>query len=364
MKLSLKLPKTIDWFLYILPIILVATGIVVIYSLTYYNNTIYLTYNQIIYASIGLALMIFFTFFDYRNFKALSIYLYIFGITLLAIVLFFGKTSLGATRWIDLGIFQLQPSELFKICIIIFLSKLFCDKVGEVKFKDLAVAIVFVILPTILVFIQPDFGTVTVILASSAILVMSLKLKSKQIIAIIIAIIIALPIGWFSLKDYQKQRIETFLNSKSDPFGSGYNVRQSIIAVGSGGLLGRGLGHGPQSQLNFLPIAHTDFIFAGLAEASGFVGSSTFILLVIFLISRIIRVAQISKDNFGMLLAIGFGAMFAYQNFVNISMNLGLLPVTGIPLPFVSSGGTSLIINFIIIGILQSIYLRHKKITF
>lgn len=364
MKFKLSLPKTIDWILYLIPVILMAAGLAVIYSFTYYNDKIYLFYNQIIYAVIGLALMIFLTFLDYRNFKGLAIYLYLIGLGLLVLVLFYGSSAFGATRWLDLGIFQLQPSELVKVFLVIFLARLFADKMGDIRFRDIIWAGFLTFIPALLILRQPDFGTVAVLCIGALAVILASKVKKVHLLAILAVVLVALPVIWFSLKDYQKERIHTFLSPSADPFGAGYNVLQSTITVGSGGLLGRGLGHGPQSQLNFLPIAHTDFIFAGLAEASGFIGSIVLIGLFVFLIIRMVKVARISKDNFGTLLAVGFAAILIFQMIVNIGMNLGIMPVTGIPLPFVSYGGSSLIMNLAMIGILQSIYLRHKKITF
>jgi rod shape determining protein RodA len=172
------------------------------------------------------------------------------------------------------------------------------------------------------------------------------------------------PIVWHQLKPYQKQRIEIFLHPERDPNRTGYNVRQAEIAVGSGGLFGRGLGRGSQSQLNFLPVAHTDFIFSGYAEATGFVGSVFLLIIFGALLWRIIRIAETTTDSFGRLLAVGITAMLAVQIVVNIGMNIRLLPVTGIPLPFISYGGTSLFVNMAALGIVQSVIIRHNKMNF
>ena len=364
MKFQLNLPKTIDWVLYLAPVLLCTAGLAVLYSLTYFNGKIGLFHDQIIYFIIGIILMIVLTFWDYRNLKGLAIYLYLIGIALLVVVIFFGKTTLGATRWIDLGIFQLQPSEPMKIFLVIIIARILSDKIGEVRFRDILFIGFLALIPITLIILQPDLGTVTVLCAGAFAVILSTKLTRAQIFGIIGIILIMLPVVWFSLKDYQRQRLYTFVNPTSDPYGSGYNVFQSTITIGNGGLTGRGLGHGAQSQLNFLPVAHTDFIFAGVAEASGFIGSIVLIIIFMILITRVVNVAKISKDNFGMMLAVGFAGILLFQMVVNIAMNLGIAPVTGIPLPFVSHGGTSLILNFCMIGILQSIYLRHKKITF
>lgn len=364
MKFSLKLPKTFDWLLYLIPILLVATGLSVIYSLTYFNDKVIFFNNQLIFFAISLVMMIFFTFFDYRHFKGISWLLYLIGTILLILVIFFGKSSFGATRWIDLKIFDLQPSEFFKLALIIILAKYLDNKIGQITIKNIIYVILIGLIPSLLILKQPDLGSCVVIAVIAGVMLLSARLSKKQLISIIALVLLSLPLVWFNLHDYQKDRIRSFINPSSDQFGSGYNVLQSKIAVGSGGLFGKGLGQGPQSQLNFLPVAHTDFIFAGLAEASGFVGSFFVILLFIILMTRLMNVANISKDGFGMFLAIGISTMIFFQVFINIGMNIGIMPVTGIPLPFVSYGGSSLLLNMICIGILQSIYLRHKKITF
>jgi len=215
-----------------------------------------------------------------------------------------------------------------------------------------------------LVLVQPDFGTAIVLIIAIISILFASQLKKIYLFAGTALVLLSTPLLWNFLKDYQKQRIYTFLNPSSNLYGSGYNVLQSIIAVGSGGLTGKGLGQGSQSQLNFIPAARTDFIFAGWAEATGFLGSFLLIILFAILIWRIINVARVSKDNFGYYFSIGAVGILLFQVLVNIGMNLGLMPVTGIPLPFVSFGGTAMVMNFAGIGILQSIYIRHKKINF
>lgn len=364
MKLKLRIPKTFDWLIFIIPILLSATGLAVIYSLTYYNDKISLFHGQIIYLIIGFVAMLVLTFFDYRHLKGISWLLYLVGIILLVLVLMIGKSTYGATRWIDLGFFNFQPSEFFKLFVILILAKFLGDRLGKIGPRQIIFTLILGVIPALLVLRQPDLGSSAVIAAITFGMLLMAKLNKKQISALILIIMLAMPIAWLNLKDYQKDRIYTFINPTSDQFGSGYNVLQSTITVGSGGLLGKGLGHGPQSQLNFLPVAHTDFIFAGLAEASGFVGSVFVIFLFIVLVLRIVNIAYISKDNFGMFFAYGVAIMILFQTLVNIGMNIGIMPVTGIPLPFLSHGGSSMLLNMVCIGILQSIYLRHKKITF
>ncbi|EKD56171.1 MAG: hypothetical protein ACD_58C00283G0001 [uncultured bacterium] len=364
MKFSIKIPKTFDWLLYIIPLLLSATGIAVIYSITYYNDKISLFHGQMTYLIIGTLVMIILTFFDYRHLKGISPLLYIIGIGLLFLVLEIGKSTFGATRWIDLGFFNFQPSEFFKLFTILILARFLGDKIGKINYKQIIFALLIGIIPALLILKQPDLGSFSVVVVITIGMIFFAKLNSKQLTIMIIAGLLVTPLIWTNLKPYQKERIHTFINPTSDQFGSGYNVLQSTIAVGNGGIMGKGLGHGAQSQLNFLPVAHTDFIFAGLAEASGFVGSVFVVILFLVLILRIAETGHISKDNFGMFFAYGVAIMMLFQVFVNIGMNIGIVPITGIPLPFLSHGGSSMMLNMICIGILQSIYLRHKKITF
>lgn len=363
MKLArFKFSLGVDWSLFLLPLILAGIGTAIIFSITYGTNS-NLALSQVMFFAIGLALAIFLTLFDYRTLKGLYLIIYIIGMILLVLVLLFGSKSFGATRWIDLKFFQLQPSELFKLIILIVLAKFFSDW-RELTWQRMILVFALVGAPILLIMRQPDLGTASVVFMSLlAVLFLSPIRKIYLIIAL--AVLLALsPLGWHFLKTYQKQRIESFMNPANDPHGVGYNVSQAKIAVGSGGLWGMGLGKGSQSQLNFLPVAHTDFIFAGTAEATGFAGSTFLIIILILLVVRIINVAKVAKDDFGLYLAGGIAAIFLFQILVNIGMNLGIMPVTGIPLPFVSSGGSSMITNMAAIGILQSIYLRHKKITF
>jgi len=221
-------------------------------------------------------------------------------------------------------------------------------------------AMVLVGAPLFLVAKQPDLGTTIVVVTIFLSLFFFWPISRRVKIGAVVVLLALLPLSWTLLQDYQQNRIYTFINPGRDPYGAGYNVIQSLIAVGSGGLTGRGLGNGPQSQLNFLPVAHTDFIFAGWAEATGFVGAMGLLLALAFLNWRIYRIASVAKDAYGRYLAIGFGAMISVQIAVNIGMNLGLAPVTGIPLPFVSHGGTALVVDFIMLGVMQSIYIRHR----
>lgn len=357
-----KLPYGIDWSLYLIPLLLSILGVVIIFSVTYSTKPSTMA-AQIIYLVFSLAIAIFLTFLDYRTLRGFSFFLYLIIVALLIFVLVFGSHSYGASRWIDLGVFKLQPSELAKIIILLFLARFFAEK-EEFKTTDLLLLLGIAGVPIVLILLQPDFGTAMVISILLLTMLAFSKVAKFILIGLLLAMVIFAPVGWHFLKPYQKQRITTFINPSEDPYGSGYNVTQAKITVGSGGLFGQGIGKGTQIQLNFLPVAQTDFIFASIAESLGFVGSTILIILMIFLITRVVSLARSAKDAFGFYIAIGWAMVLAFQIFVNIGMNLGIMPVTGIPLPFVSSGGSSLLTNFAAIGILQSIYLRHRKITF
>lgn len=363
----MKLPKFrlswgIDWTLYLVPMLLAFWGMVMIFSVSY-STAPALMISQIIFIVLGLGLAIFLTFLDYRNLKGFSFFLYIIVIILLILVLIFGSRRFGSVRWLDFGIFQLQPSEIGKLIVLLFLARVLTEKEKHGT-REIILALVIVGLPVILIMLQPDFGTALVILAELVILLFLSKIKKIILLLILAVFIVCMPVGWHFLKSYQKQRLETFINPSQDPYGAGYNVNQAKIAVGSGGLWGQGIGKGTQIQLRFLPVAHADFIFASTAEAVGFVGSATLLFLMIFLVYRIINVSRLAKDSFGFNFALTWGLVLLFQIFVNVGMNLGIMPVTGIPLPFVSYGGSSMLTNMAAIGILQSIYLRHRKISF
>jgi rod shape determining protein RodA len=353
---------TFDWSLFVIPLVLVSVGIATIFSISLPGER-NLALPQAIFAVIGVVSMLLLTFLDYRALKPLAPYLYGGTLLLLVLVLFVGSVQFGAQRWIDIGIFQIQPSELMKPILVIFLAKLLADK-SDVSWQRLIFILALTGIPILLVMRQPDAGSAILLgLALLPILFLS-NLRRDQWSALIFMFLVSVPLFWGVLAPYQKQRLLTFINPRSDPFGAGYNVLQAQIAVGAGGLFGRGFGQGSQSTLQFLPVPHTDFIFAGVAEATGFVGSMVLILLFAFLIYRVIKLVWLSQDRFGSMLAAGLGSLLLFSVFINIGMNLGLAPVTGIPLPFVSYGGSALITNFAILGILQSIYLRHKKIRF
>ena len=352
--------KGIDWTLVLIPLALFGIGFATIYSTTLGTTQHDLAYKQLLFFGLGLILMFLCSLYDYRGLRSAIYFIYFISIILLLVVLVLGKEVFGATRWIDLGFFQLQPSELLKVSLLLLFAAELAIGIGDWKKKIIKLMIISAI-PIFMVLKQPDLGTAIIICITLFSLLMYWPINKAVKFAIVIAILVAAPLSWFVMQDYQRQRIVTFMNPGADPYGSGYNVIQSTIAVGSGSLWGSGLGNGPQSQLHFLPVAHTDFVFAGWAEATGFVGAVALLLIEMILVWRLISIAVKARDDFGRYITLGFAVMMLAQVAINIGMNIGLAPVTGIPLPFVSSGGTALIVNFIMLGIIQNIYLRQKN---
>lgn len=361
----------IDWLLLAVPLLLTSVGIITIYTITVNHHEARLAIDQGVFLALGLVAMLTLSFSDYRWLNAASRPIYLLGFLLLLPLLPFLAPQLpfvlkvfGAYRWLDFGFFQLQPAEVFKIVAAIGAAAYLASRIGRLTWRPLLGYLALAGIPFALILIQPDLGTASVVFAIFLGTFIAARPSTRTLLAALVVILLGLVVVWFSLQPYQRERVETFLNPAADPQGEGYNVQQALIAVGSGGLTGRGFGQGSQTVLNFLPVAHADFIFAGYAEATGFVGSVVLLGLYVTLLQRIVTVARISNDPFGRLLAIGIGAKLLFQVTVHMGMNLGLLPVTGIPLPFLSYGGTSLIIDLASIGILQSIYIRHKKTLF
>lgn len=358
--------KTIDPFLFLLPLLAWLAGLAEIYTLNFPQQP-QLFWLQFSFGLAGIFLMLVFAFLDYRVLRGLAWWLFFLGVLGLVLVLFFGEASQGARRWIDFGFWRFQPSEFYKIILLIFLSGFFAKSVEKRLNVGSFKLIFFLILLGLSVFLilkEPDLGTAIIILLSGFLLLLHAPARKWQVILIFVLLLASSPIIFSRLKPYQKERIAVFLNPEKDPYGAGYNVRQSIIAVGSGGLTGKGFGQGTQSVLNFLPVASTDFIFAGFAESTGLLGSLILISILFLLVYCLFRTAALAQDRFGYFFCLGVGILWLFQIFINVGMSLGMLPVTGVPLPFVSYGGSALISSFILSGIAQSIYVRHKKIRF
>lgn len=354
----------LDWVLIIAALLLAATGILALYSISMSGGAAGSTYlkKQIVSLSIGAVLMFFFAFYDYRILNLHSTKLYFLALVVLAGVLLLGTTIRGTTGWIGLGKFHIQPVEIVKIVMIIFLASFLSKKKTELSnFVRVAASVVLVGIPVFFILKQPDFGSSAIIIGTWISMLMVSGIHKKNIFILAIFFAGAVFLGSFFMKDYQKDRLVNFVNPYNDPRGSGYNVIQSIVAVGSGGLWGKGLGHGSQSQLNFLPEKHTDFIFAVIAEEMGLLGASVVLILFSFLLYRMKEIARSARDNFGYLLAVGIISMLFCQTLVNVGMNVGLVPVAGVPLPLVSYGGSSLVVIMTSIGIAESIYRKKIK---
>ncbi|MBI4117799.1 MAG: rod shape-determining protein RodA [Parcubacteria group bacterium] len=317
---------------------------------------------QIMFAGAGIILMFAVSFLNYRFLKSYSNLFYLALIGILMGVLFLGVTVRGTKGWIYIGSFGIQPVEFAKIFFIIFLSKFFASFVHEMDhWKYVVISCLSVLIPFALIILQPDFGSALVLWFLWIGLFLLSRFHLGNILKVGLTGVLLFFVAWlFVFQDYQKDRIRSFLSPGSDPLGRGYNITQSVIATGSGRLFGRGIGFGSQSQLKFLPESQTDFIFAVIAEELGFVGIVLFFALILLMFYRIFLTARQCRDDFSLFLTISISLLFFYHFFVNISMNIGLLPVTGISLPFVSYGGSFLISCLLLIGILQSIRMHQK----
>jgi rod shape determining protein RodA len=287
---------------------------------------------------------------------------YVLVLVMLGILFMIGQVSGGAQSWLLAG--AVQPSELSKILIIIVLADFMARREdGLDRLSTVLTSLGIVILPTILIYLQPDLGTALILLAIWATMIWMAGIRFRHLLVLLAAGIAALPLVWFSLKDYMQKRLLLFINPTSDP-DSYFNVHQALVSIGSGGWLGKGLTHGTQSQLHFLRVRHTDFIFAVTAEELGFLGAMVMMGLIFLLLWRVLRIAENARDTFGRLIAAGVAGLILFQSVINIGMNLGLMPVTGLPLPFVSYGGSSFLTLMLGMGLVESVAMRHKKLEF
>jgi len=321
---------------------------------------------QVTFATIGVLLALVFARLDYRLLGTFSYGLYIAIIAVLVFVDVAGEAAYGSRRWILIGGTQVQPSEIAKLVVIIMLAKYLSDRQESMNsLRTFAGSIAIVALPGAMVFAQPDLGSSLVFAAIWLGMVVVAGANWKHIFGLIGAGLVAVPFVFLGLvSDYQRERIHLWLDPERDPLGAGFQALQARIGIGSGGVFGKGLTHGTQTQLDYLRTQTTDYIFSVLGEELGFLGAMVLFLLFALLLWRGLRAAELSRDMFGRLLATGIVASILLQTFINVGVNVGLLPVTGIPLPFVSQGGSSLITLFIALGILQSILLRHRPFTF
>lgn len=343
-------------------------GLVMIASATHNLGYERFIKTQIVSIAMGFIAIIIILFIDYKTLARLYIPIYIFSNLMLVAVLIFGTGSeqWGADRWIRIGGFQFQPSDFAKIGIIICLAKIIDDNKESIhELPTLAKIIGFSAIPMVLVARQPDLGTTMAFVFFTLGMIFTAGLKYRQILVTGIIGIISIPLAWIGfLQDYQKNRIMTFLNPDLDPMGTGYHAIQSRMAVGNGMLFGKGLFRGTQSQYGFLPEKHTDFIFSVLAEELGFVGAGVLILLYIIMLIKCINIAKEAKDDLGAYIVTGVVFMLGFHIFANIGMTIGLMPVTGKPLPFVSYGGTFMLSNMMALGLVLNVNMRRDKINF
>ena len=359
-----RLVQNFDWGLLAIVVAIATIGLLTLYSAVTADasgpQTI-LFYKQLIWFSAGLIAMVVSFSFNYKLLDRWAYFLYGGCVLLLIWVLLFGKLVGGSRRWLVLGPISLQPSELAKLAIILALAKYFSKDATTRGYtlKELLRPMVLIGIPFSLIVIQPDLGTAGLLVLIACAMTVFVKIERKSFFILLGSCALIAPSVWFFLKDYQKQRIMVFLNPDRDPLGAGYHIIQSKIAIGSGYITGKGYLKGTQNALSFLPEEHTDFIFSVLAEEWGFFGSILLVILFIALIFWGLNIAQGCREPFGTILAVGITAMVFWQVIINIGMTMGLMPVVGVPLPFVSYGGSSVLTTSICFGLLLNISMRR-----
>ena len=357
-----RLYHHIDWALLMAILSLCTLGVVMIYSTTSDPtrgvSKLYIT--QLYAIGLGLGAMIIAMTIDYRTFADKSHIIFAVLIALLAYVLFKGVVQMGARRWIGLGGFNLQPSEFAKIGVALVLAKFFGDNRGAPGPIDLVVGGILTAIPLLLIVKEPDLGTAVTLLPVFLAVAYLAGMRMRILGIIALCGLLAAPVAWkFAMKDYQKQRISTFLDPSQDAKGAGYQQIQARVTVGSGGLTGKGFRQGTQGQLRFLPVAHNDFIFSVLAEEQGFAGVLVALGLYLFVILRTLEAARLAKDRLGAYLVLGVLASFTFQVIYNITMSAGLAPVKGLTLPLMSYGGSSMIATLAAFGLVLNVRMRR-----
>lgn len=359
--------KYFDWPFFAAVMLLSFVGLIMIYSTGLggrMESSLWI--RQLLALGIGILGLFFLSGLDYRFFRKNSNFLYILAIIILIGVLVFGQEIRGSRRWFDFGFFSFQPAEFAKLALVVLLAKYFQTKQSLLpKFRYVIGSFAYVLVPLVLIMLQSDLGSASILVLMWLGMLFISPIPRRYFLYLLIIFLILSVIGWqFLFRDYQKDRIRSFLNPTADPLGRGYNVIQSMVAVGSGGVLGRGLARGLQSQLKFLPERQTDFIFASAVEELGLLGGMVVLMLFAFLLWRMIKILREARDLFGMYIAAGVFFLIFGQSMINIGMNLGLLPVTGITLPFLSYGGSSLVITFWLIGIMENIAQSSTPVKF
>lgn len=363
LKFDRRIFQYFDWTLLALVLGICTIGIINIYSAGFSigERQIPLYLKQIQWVLLGSFFMMLIFLVDYRVISEGAYVIYGISVALLVVVLFYGYTTHGSQRWISLGGFSFQPSELMKLTVILALSRYFDDHKSNESYtlKELFIPFLIVLVPFVLILRQPDLGTALILMIIFASMVFFIGMNWKSFAVVLTGSLMLIPIGWHFLKDYQKDRLITFLNPENDPLGTGYHIIQSMIAVGSGGIFGKGFLKGSQTQLKFLPEQQTDFVFSVFAEEWGFAGALVLIVLFMSLILWGMKIALHSRDLLGTLIAFGITALISWEVFINIGMVLGVLPVVGIPLPFLSYGGSAMIVLLTAIGLLMNVSVRR-----
>jgi len=359
-----RLLDNFDWILLAILMMIGMLSVVNLYSATHAIRSvggggIYL--KQICWFGIGFLVLLAMTTFDYHLLDRLAYPLFLLCLILLLAVLHIGRVTHGSQRWLDLGLFSVQPSEMVKVSIILVLAKYFSasQKTGDYRMRDLWKPLVMIAVPFVMIVSQPDLGTALMILIVSFSMILFAHVNRRSMLIFLSVACIAAPFFWMSLQGYQKKRIIAFLRPDTDPLGSAYHVTQSKIAIGSGLFWGKGYLKGTQTSLNFLPQQHTDFLFSVLAEEWGFVGSAGLLTLYLFLILWCLNIARNSKDRFGTLVVVGVAALIFWHLVVNVCMVTGLLPVVGIPLALFSYGGSSVVSALAAMGLAMNVSMRR-----
>lgn len=362
-----RLVSSFDWWFLAVILAILSIGVLSIYSVTYSQETaktpLYL--KQLIWIGLGFVVFAAAAFYDYHAIVRFSPVLYAGVVGSLVLVMLVGRSAMGARRWLDLGPFDFQPSEWMKLVLVLILAHYFASRPRRsgVGLAELIVPGLLLIVPLVLILKQPDLGTALTLLFVFGVVLFLIGVRSRAIGFSVLVALMAFPflweLFWISLKDYQRNRLITFVNPAADPTGTGYHALQSKIAVGSGGFLGKGLWGGTQSQLKFLPEGHTDFIFAVFAEEWGFVGVLVLMVLYFLLLWWGIDVAWKAKDTAGMLIACGVVALLLFYLTVNIGMTVGVVPVVGVPLPLMSYGGNSIVTTMAGLGLLLNVKMRR-----
>ncbi len=355
--------RRIDWVLLGATLLLIAVGLAALYSVTLNveQPRIDKFYRQLVSFGIGLVVLLAVLTFDYRFLRSYSWFIYGAGLLMLLALFVAGITIRGTTGWFSILGRTFQPVELVKVILVIALARFLADNLDDSgSWRVIRLSGLIVVIPAALVLWQRDLGSALILIAGWLGLLLFLRIPLRRLGLILLGFGVVAGLSWFVLKDYQRERILTFLDPGRDPLRSGYNIRQAIVAIGSGKLFGRGLGLGTQSQLNFLPTQDTDFIFAVVAEELGLFGVLLLLFLFAVFLLRLIRQIDETRDAFGSLLLAGLLVLFAVEIIVNIGGNVGLLPITGTPLPFLSFGGSALISSMFAVGIVLSVHLRSS----